>query len=377
MEAKRGGPLTSLWNGWSRSNDSVVVMQCRCGSEKIKAHTLGDLDYILNQVDGRWILTDPRITAHYFSTRRPWEFTCMDCKEAWADKRFNPVFCSPAVTHDEIVLDLDHTLFYVEYYDKDSETHDLKFDFKFVAPDKRTYVVTKRPYLKEFLEACFARFKKINFFTAATDWYANKLIGSLNIPQEKLGFIKHQDHTVRGRPVTFDWELLKPMDNSLVVDDKAVVIEGFGNVIFRVRPYFPAEPDKDDELKQVAELFQKKESVIEPHSVVSGEVELMLRDMTIPFENLPIAALSDLLKIPPCSQAELKKLPVTTSFYEPWAEVRSGKAIVGFSELTYENYLKLVAVLKDYTKHKAEDGATYGQTLHKRAASFRKSSRDF
>lgn len=208
-------------------------MKCeKCGNTKLKAYHRNNLDYILNFKNNKWFYVNPTIHEFIFYST-PWQVVCIDCHHDFtmhSPKQIN----SPDISQfKEIVFDLDHTLFNVEgSYMPTSQEREV---FKFSDPEGRfTYRVFPRPFVKELIDYCISRFERINFFTAATDWYAHELITYLQIPDQKLGFIKTRSDTVRGRPLSFDWEAIKKMDNMLVVEDKPLVVEGYNNTIFKV-----------------------------------------------------------------------------------------------------------------------------------------------
>lgn len=187
-------------------------------------------------------MQDPGIHSFYETSKDQNKvLRCLDCKEdlRWADTVQKILF--PAIDHKEIVFDLDHTLFHCELKEWDPDG-----DFEFTSPDgKWTYVATKRPGLEDLMKNCLQRFEKNNFFTAATDWYAHVLIDSLNLPSEKIGFIKTRKHTFEGRPLSFERELLKPLNNSFVVEDKPLVIQGKNNRVFKIQPFYKGNEDKE------------------------------------------------------------------------------------------------------------------------------------
>jgi hypothetical protein len=351
-------------------------MVCRCGSTKLKAFHYSNLDYILNYSAGRWFLSDPRINHRYYNTQRPWHVSCFDCKSQWEEANFDPDVYSPKVTNTEIVLDLDHTLFHVEYYDKESDAIGSEFDFKFKVPqDPMYYFASKRPNLDEFVRRCCEKFAKISFFTSGVDWYAEELIKTLSIPKNKLGFVKSRADTYRARPLSFEWELMKPINNSLVLEDKPLVIDGYGNIVIKVSPYHSPAKERDSELLEVMKVFDKPESLLAPCDRLSGKVELRLRGLSLPFSDIPLSLAHEILTIPSASQEELDKLPITTRFYLPWLEVVNGHAVITFSDLNHSNYMRLMALINTQPKAKRLSKKKYEALFSARSASLFKKLR--
>jgi TFIIF-interacting CTD phosphatase-like protein len=230
-------------------------MKCECGSPKLQAINIENLDFVFNFVAGKWIISDPEVKKKFSPRSKPFIVHCFACNGHFELENLHPQY-SPGIEHKEIVLDLDHTLIYAEYDDKEEyEGSDLIFkdpnsNFK--------YFIYARPHLKEFIKELEKRFNKINFYTAAVEWYAEAIITFLDISKEKIGFIKHRSHTEEGRHVKFGKELLKLVDNSLIIEDKPHVIKGFNNVIFRVSPYF-RDQTSDKALLKALNLLNKKE----------------------------------------------------------------------------------------------------------------------
>ena len=340
-------------------------MKCKCGSQKLKAYNYENLDYIFYLVDSKWMNSNPHLQHYYHTTRKPFNVSCLDCQEIWTAEILTPQY-SPAINHKEIVLDLDHTLFHVEYGEEIPNSNLIFKD----PENKHSYYVFARPHLKELIKALESRFDKINFFTAAVDWYAQNLINHLEISPGKLGYIKTRKDTYEARPLSFDRELMKPMENSLVVDDKHLVIDGYNNVVLKIPPYF-LDQKSDQELLKIIKLLNKDENQLTPPDKVRGEISFMLKDYGIEFKDLPYEKLTQILMVPGLTQNMLNKLPIRTTYYKPYMTYGNNFVRISFADISFENYKKIWKLVKDYTKTPVLAQTKFNNLIKVRAKSFR------
>lgn len=338
-------------------------MKCKCGSEKLRA--VGEsLDYIFYQVEGRWVISNPQLT-YFQSSQRPYQIYCYDCHNRSSVPELENI-STATIDHKEITLDLDHTLFFVDY-GREVEG----YDFKFSDPEPRgsIYYVYKRPHLDHFISELSKRFNKINFFTAATNWYALELINSLNISKEKLGYIKTREHTVRGRPLSFEWELIKNMENSLMVEDRPLVVEGYNNAIFKVEPFYL---NKDDQgLINVLSRINQQGKVMDKPQTVSGEIDLFLRHLQFEVKDLPFSLIKEITSLKTRTQEELDQGPVRTTVFESYFEIVEDKLFIRVVDLNYPEYLKLVEKIKPYSKVRKMSAKKYRDLVDKRYKNLR------
>ena len=340
-------------------------MKCKCGSEKLRA--VGDsLDYIFYQVEGVWVISNPELT-YFHSTRRPYQIYCYDCKNHFSANQLDKV-CSATIDHKEITLDLDHTLFFVDY---GREVNG--YDFKFEDPEGGyTYYAYKRPHLDLFISELSKRFDKINFFTAATDWYAKTLIGALKISEDKIGYIKTRVDTVRGRPLSFEWELIKNMENSLVVEDRPLVVEGYNNIVFKVEAFYLNKEDKAL-LKVLGCLNQKgKESKLPEKA--SGTVEIFLRHLQFEVTDIPLSLINDILNIPTRTQVEIDEGPIRTQVFKTYFQIIENDLFIRLVDLNYSEYVSLVDKIRLFTKVKKISANKYNKILFDSYSKSRKSN---
>lgn len=321
-------------------------MKCtKCQGTNLILIPWGRLEYLCDLVQGKWVYRDPGVKGYFFSSRRV-SIRCLDCHHD-TETTFPETVYSPKITKEEITFDLDHTLFYCDPYGEDR----FQPDFEFTDPDgKYTYKVSKRPHLDELIQFCVKRFKKINVFTAATDWYGKILFNSLNIPEEKRGYFKHRGDTRNERPLTFEWEYMKYMDDSLMVEDKPFVVKGKQNRVIKVNSYFPGV--EDNELLRVMEVIQKEDEVFTRPQLMRGKINLFLQNWDVAVKDIPEEVINEVLKVTTLTQEEIDKLPVHTSPFESYWTMEQGEIEVSTVGLNYENYVKLMALLKNYTDQK-------------------------
>lgn len=269
---------------------------------------------------------------------------CYDCRSEWKVSELENQF-SPAIKHKEITLDIDATLIDTEYAWEEPTR-----DFQFKDPDSRTiYYIFKRPHLDHFMAELQKRFDKINFFTSATEWYAKEILLHLNIAPEKMGWLKTRKDCVNGRPLSFDREYIKNMDNSLMIDDKFLVVEGYNNTVIKINP-FHHSMKKDTELLDIISLLNKEKEEISCPKVISGEVSIYLRHHEIEFKNLPWEKHQDLLEIVSMTQAEIDLGKNRTKLTPNYFTYQNDLAKIGYTNVSFESYLKIQELLKGFTE---------------------------
>lgn len=340
-------------------------MKCKCGSEKLRA--VGDsLDYIFYQVEGNWVISNPEL-KYFHSTQRPYQIYCYDCHHHFSVDKLDKV-SSATINHKEITLDLDHTLFFVDY-GREAEG----YDFKFNDPEGGyTYYAYKRPHLDHFISELSKRFDQINFFTAATDWYAKELINTLKISKDKLGYIKSRADTVRGRPLSFEWELIKNMENSLMVEDRPLVVEGYNNIVFKVEAFYLNKEDKA--LLKVLSFLNQKGQVTETPEKVSGVIEVFLRHLQFEVKSLPFSLIREILDLPTRTQEEIDKGPVRTQVFKSYVQIVEKDLFIRIVDLNYPEYLSLVEKIKPFSKVRKISAKKYNAILEDRYSKSRKSN---
>lgn len=318
-------------------------MNCRkCKSSKLMAYNYKDFKSIAFQQGRRWILQDMESNYVYYHSNFNYRVICLDCSFEFEIDKLKRVI-SPKIDNKEIVLDLDQTLFYAIHpiFDKND-----KFDFIIKTPDEKEYKIIKRPNLKEFIDFCLIRFEKINFYTSAQDWYANQLIKILNIPDNKIGWIKTFVDTVEKRPIYFEREFVKTMNNCFVVDDNYRCIKGYLNKIFKIKPFFGNKNDQEL-LNLINFIKNKKEKSFKISEVSDVEVDIFLRNLKINVKNFNLKDF-DLVKkmINIMTKEEMcERGYITDPSDYPYIEM-SNKTRLVFSDLNYDNYLKLIKMLK-------------------------------
>lgn len=349
-------------------------MKCKCGSSKLRAYNPENLDYILYYVNNRWVLSDPSIKS-YFNSQKPFYIDCMSCWNYSKHDKLEsiPEMISPSLDqYKEITLDLDHTLFHID--DQKDEKHEADFTFKFEAYEGYfiTYYAHKRPYVDQFIQTLCEKFEKINIFTAAQPAYADVLVKSLNIPQNKMGYLKNITSTQLERGLEFERQYLKPMENSLVVEDKPLVIKGYNNTVIKVRDYFYVLKEKDQELLRVLKLLSQKEKIIKAPNKMNGEISLLVRSHVIKIKDMPYEKYKELLKIKTKTKDELNKQHIIYQESPPSFCYKNNKGEFTFTDLSYDNYVRLFNLIKKYTKNNLLSEKEYNQLLTDRIAKHKK-----
>lgn len=338
-------------------------MKCtKCGSNKLKAYNPRDTKSVLFLVDNYWVLQDPQRKFIYNHSIYDYLVICDSCNNDSLMKiPLDFTVVSPSIRHEEIVLDLDCTLFATNtYFDEQW----VDYDFKFHNKEGKEILVKKRPFLKEFIDYCIERFTKINFYTAAEDWYAKELIDSLNLPESKLGYIKTKKDTINKRPITFELENVKTLNDSFIVDDKPHVIEGYNNVVFGIKPFYYTEvksPDLDEELIKVKNLIiTKEEAFIFRSTNFKLKINLFLNQININCENINLDEVNKIMdEINQVTDDEMKKANVMTSLksYPYFEESLSNKLV--FAGLNYTNYEKLIKLISNKSSYRKIDKANF------------------
>lgn len=327
-------------------------MKCKkCGSTKLMAYNHRDFKSIMYYNSQKWILQSPTTNYIYYNSKYSYYVRCLECH---SDVDYQNTFIfdkvyKPKIEHKEIVLDLDGTLFYHNPYWQHEWT---KWDIEMKIPDRdRTIKQIKRPYLDQFIKFCCERFEKINFFTSAEQWYAEILIKNLNIPKDKLGFIKTRKDTVRCRPITFEWELIKRLNNSFIIEDNFQVIEGYNNVVYEIKEYISRDPEKDDALLKLIDFIKthKEEKITFPKKA-NIKFELFLRNMEINTKDMPIKIMKKIEKeVVSITKEEMIEGKISTNLEAfPYSENSNDGMEFIFADLNYENYLKLFQIIKPY-----------------------------
>ena len=320
------------------------------------------------------VFQDPFVNHIYYNSRYPYEQMCLNCYDI---KNYNndiSEVLSPMPSHKEITLDIDGTLIDRQYFhDENWDT----IDFKIKVPDmNKTYNIKKRPYLEEFIKFCSEHFKKINIYTAAETWWMEQVLNNIEIPKNKIGYLKTGKDTEWKRPISFEREHVKKVNNSLVIDDNYKGIEGYNNLVYHIPKYFYTGSDSrnnDNELIKLKEfILTKKESKIKWSNSFKGNINLQLRKLSIPIININKKESYELIKnIKSIKDEEMKNHSSWCSDYEPYFEIDSDIIDINFRDINYENYLKII---KKYSKficpsYKKLDKKTF-KTLAEKKESF-------
>lgn len=337
-------------------------MKCKCGSSKLMAYSSRNLDYILYYVESKWIISDPSAKSFYFNSKEPFIVSCLDCKKYWKEEKISQMVSPSLNSHQEITLDLDKTLYHV-ITDLD-ELNLCDFSFKYYYEENKffNYYAYKRPHLDNFIKILLTHFNKINIFTAAQPEYAQELVKNLNIPENKMGYLKTIKDTYLDRVLDFEKEYVKAMDNSLMIEDKPFVVRGYNNNVIKVDPFY-YEDKKDKELLRVIKLLSQKEKIIEAPQKFNGEIQIFVRDLIIKLKDIPYNKYQEILKIKPKSKDELNQQYIIVQESPPTFLYKNNKGNFYFSDLDYTNYVQLFNLVKKYTSHKLLSNKEYDQLL--------------
>ena len=333
-------------------------MNCKkCGSNKLKAWSISNLDYIFYYVNNKWVLSNPLIQSYYFHSKNLFNFICTNCDYSFIDHKVDiKNFTKDRLKHKEITLDLDKTLFDVEY-----AFELINYDFKFKL-DQWTYYAVKRPHCDNFIKFLETKFDKINIFTAATKPYAEELIKNLNISEHKKGYVKTGEDTFKKRDLSFEYESMKNMNDSLMIDDKNLVINGFNNQVIKIDPFYH-ENKQDKSLLNIMKFLLKPElKTIRPPKTMDGHIDFRLRGLSIEFKDMPYRLYKKIISIPSKTQEEIDLMYCRMKAFSPIFEYNKNGSFL-FSDCTYENYLKVMNLILPYTSSQILSENEYNQLL--------------
>lgn len=316
----------------------------KCLGTRLNLIFYDNFDYRAQLYQGQWELVDPGSLGYYYSTQYPPKVQCQSCHYTQNLLELPESLVTADLSrYPEITFDLDGTLFHTEYYSV-GEKYVPSCDFTLVDTEaKINYYITKRPYVSELIKYCEDRFQKINFFTAALDWYAEKLISSLAISPGKIGWVKTRADTYRGRPLSFEWEFLKPQNQALIVEDKPLVVQGEGNQIIKVLEF--GGDLQDQELLRVIQVLKSPAQKFCRPEIWSGQVELFLYGLNLPFTNITTEQRDQLLQLPVITEAEMAKLPVRTTLREVMWKVQDGVTVISWAAVNYQTYCQIIKII--------------------------------
>jgi Dullard-like phosphatase family protein len=141
---------------------------------------------------------------------------------------------------ETIILDIDETLIHTEIMDL------YDYDFSFIIND-RTYYVTKRPYLDEFIS--YISNYKIGVFTTSTKDYATEILNTIGLNKLEFLFDRSkctmkyvldlQERTYIKRLHSTKCDL----DKCVIIDDRReTAMDNYGNLI-EVKPFYCDKSD--------------------------------------------------------------------------------------------------------------------------------------
>lgn len=284
-------------------------------------------------------------------SRYPYQKLCYDCFHIDSLKEEIKQVYSPQIDNKEITLDLDDTLIYYNEYHQNSWN---EFDFIIKLENGFDLKIKKRPYLNKFIKYCCKKFKKINIYTAAEDWYAAEVMKNINIPKEKLGFIKTREDCVWKRSIKFQKEWIKKINKNFIVDDKSHVYEGVNNKIYKIEPYlYNGEKDDDKELLKLIDFIEKKKQIqIINKNTINLYIELFLKNLKIKVNQIKKEDVYKLMKnIKQINEEEMRNSRVMTNLSSfPYYIQENNKNRLVFADLNYKNYLILMNSLQEYNQ---------------------------
>lgn len=337
-------------------------MNCqKCQSTKLKAFHNHNFDYVLYFQDNKWYYENPMISHPIFFGQRKWVVVCQDCRSSQFMDTPKEIYSADINKHNEITFDLDHTLiFAINPKDKKDFFENKKEDFLIELADEK-YFVFFRPHLKEFLNYCIKRFHKINFATAASADYALEVIKNFNLPESKLGTIKSRDSWELERCPNFDREYMKTMNNSLMVEDKPLVVKGHGNNVIKVNHYWGR--DDDNELLNIIPFLEAKEKKYKLPKEVNISIELFLRKVKIPLVKFPIEKIQKILDLSTPTDQTLNSYPVHTSRYQSFLSYDNKKQYISIIDLDYSEYCNLFKLISNFTNEKPLSEKEYSDLM--------------
>ena len=321
------------------------------------------------------IFQDPHVNNIYYNSKYSYEQMCTNCYDIKDYDNEVLEVISPSLNHKEITLDIDGTLIDRNFFP--NEEWDT-IDFKIKVPDmNKTYNIKKRPYLKEFIQFCSEHFEKINIYTAAEKWWMEQVLNNIKIPKNKIGYLKTGKDTEWKRPISFEREHVKKVNNSLVIDDNFKGIEGYNNLVYHIPKYFYTGSDSknnDDQLLKLKEfILNKKEETIKLPSVFKGKLNLQLRNISIPIKNISKKEAYQLITdIESIKDEEMKNHSSWCSDYNPYFEINSNIIDIKFRDVNYNNYLKIIKKYSKFIcpKYKKINKKTFKNLAEKRNSIF-------
>ena len=150
------------------------------------------------------------------------------------------------------------------------------------------------------------------------------------------------------------------------VDDKYLVIDGYNNVIFQIKPFNNLDK-KDNELLKIIKRLNKKEVFLKKPNLINGKIELYLREIKLNFKNMPWDMSKKILEIATLTQEELHAQPIVLSFSKPSFSFVDKKAKFLFNDVDYQNYEKICELISPYSDHQKISKENYLKILIKRA----------
>lgn len=150
----------------------------------------------------------------------------------------------------DAILDLDHTLV-------DSRESDEPKRIDIPHLEWQDMVIVPRPYVQEFLDELFKKFR-VSVWTAAQKDYANFVVDKIVLakPDRQLKLFLHAQHCGDGtkKSPQKDLHRLKKfqVSNAFIFDDSTEVLQTNPNATVGIKPFYAENYETDTELKSLA-----------------------------------------------------------------------------------------------------------------------------
>ncbi len=138
-----------------------------------------------------------------------------------------------------LILDLDHTLIHALEMEHWQEKGYVQGDFE-INIGNHQYMVYKRPYLDEFLEFCFKKYKHVIIWSAGTEDYVHQILHNiLKREQEPLYVISRDTYDTRRKDIDNLLDMIFTTEHRIVfIDDIPRRIDNLSDKhIIRAQPF--------------------------------------------------------------------------------------------------------------------------------------------
>lgn len=211
--------------------------------------------------EGEWVNITPLSPLLKISE---FKLKCLSCEVSFTFdldttsyfyQKWNKIEFSPKIypiTQKRVCLDLDSTLVYAEntlYVSKDL----FEDSFLINLGEGHSYKIIKRPFVDKLLDFLNKNFEEVIILTAASKTYAQAVSSNLGLVNSRI--LSKEDFKLESTEFESSPQVMKKINDSIVIDDKVFIIDGKNNIILGVKPFLGEKDDK--ELLDVLSYFEK------------------------------------------------------------------------------------------------------------------------